>query len=253
MKANVLLGAMLGIPFVIAAVVVAGVVVFFLMFKGKTGDLTSSPHGKGKAISSESPASMSNPMAPLVEIAHIISNGNAEVVSDITVCITDSRAYYLEHFNDYYERGVGEVEWADDVGTSFTVLDWGEESEVCWLGLVDALQHRKYAWEIDWKGEPENVLGVLQHVADQSGFTVVMDKLMLRGDHAKTQAMEPVLRDIARLLSEKNIALGELDIESDSHVLFLTHPQHKQKLTELAQLAKRRIVFEFSGNGRNEL
>jgi hypothetical protein len=241
MRVNWVLTALLAalfIPFVIAIV---GVTFFTLKNKVHTKAASSQD-----TFATSPGAKTSVSEHPLVEISRIISNGDAKVIVDITECVTDSRAYYLKHHDDYYERGIGEVEWADDEGTSFTVLDWGEENEVCWWGLVDALQRGKYAWEIDWKGETEDTLGILQCVADQSGFKVVMNDLAVQGDRAKTQPLEPVLHDIAKLLAEKDIALGMIDIGSDSYVLFLTRPPQKQKLAELAQSLKRRITFEFA-------
>jgi hypothetical protein len=229
MRVNWVLAALF-IPFVIAIVVVT-----FFTLKNKVHTKTAS----GQDTFAASPgAKTSASEHPLVEIAHIISNDDAKVIHDITECVTDSRAYYLKHHDDYDARGIER--------TSFTILDWEGESEVYWLGLVDALQRGKYAWEIDWKGETEDTLGILQCVADQSGFKVVMNDLAVQGDRAKTQPLEPVLHDIAKLLAEKDIALGMIDIGSDSYVLFLTRPPQKRKLAELAQSLKRRITFEFA-------
>ncbi|MDR3157982.1 MAG: hypothetical protein LBU11_03005 [Zoogloeaceae bacterium] len=231
---SVVLLVALFIPLVIA---IAGAAFFAL--KNKAHTETAPDQNASAAASPDTETSASG--YSLMEIARIISNGDTEVIRDITECVADPRAYYLKHHDDD-----GEMEWTDEEGISFSVQEGWEEE--CWQELADALQRGKYAWLIDWKGEPEEILDILQRVADQSGFKVVMNDLAVQGDRAQTQPLEPVLHDIAKLLAEKGIVLGTVDIDGDCYVLFLTRPPQKHKLAELAQSIGRRITFEFQGN-----
>lgn len=157
-----------------------------------------------------------------MEIARVISRGNPEVIQEVTALLAGSK-----------------------------------DRQTCWLGLLEALLRGNYVVEMDRKAGTGEALGKLQKAAGRcSRFEVVMGALASLDDsegRENPDGVAPFLREVAGLLAEKNIVLGEFCVDGGSYALFLTRPQHKQRLMELARWASRRIRFEECGQAAFQL
>ena len=43
---------------------------------------------------------------PIIKIAEIISNNDADVMKDINICVSNTDTYFKDHAGDYDERGI---------------------------------------------------------------------------------------------------------------------------------------------------
>jgi hypothetical protein len=177
----------------------------------------------------------------LPEIAAVIAQGDNAVVAAVTECTEDHFDYFENHRAEYAERGIESIE---------TVL----KEELCWSCVADQLTDNHYAVEIDWKTETEDILYNLDFIVKKLQFPIDLDSLGIDDrlnriymyldddDHITRFA----LREISSALELKGYALGQIEMDSDAYVLFLTEKNQRERLVALANRYGRAIWFHFS-------
>lgn len=172
--------------------------------------------------------------ALLTDIAALIAHDDGLVVAAVAECAADPEGWYEAHLAEYEARGIRIAEWAPP-----------QRDNICWLNLVDQLLARHYAVELDWKAGVEDIQYSLDLVAQRLQLDIDWTSVAItRGSFA-----DSALRQISAGLLEQGHALGCLDIDSNSYVLFLTEPQEQQNLITLAQQVGLDDHFGF-GQGR---
>jgi len=179
----------------------------------------------------------------LPEIVKIISRGDGAIAAEMESCAKDHAAYFENHRAEYAERGIYSI-------------DGIEKEELCWMCMVDLLADNHYAVEIDWKTETEDILYNLNFIAVKIGLPIDMETLGINDERIENVRLIKdeddsitwaALCEISTALKPKGSALGFIDIESDSYVLFLTEENQnsKETLIKLANRYGRTIGFEF--------
>lgn len=90
---------------------------------------------------------------PIVKIAKIVSNDDADVMKDIDICVNDTDTYFKNNTVDYDERGIT----PEDVEEGEI-----EEDEIRWLGMIDILQKYGYVCEVDTSDFLEDFIDTVQ-------------------------------------------------------------------------------------------
>lgn len=161
-------------------------------------------------------------MDALVEIAEIISGGDAAVSENMAACVKDPEAYYDAHAVQFQER-------------------WIEPDEnpelICWMALVDELEAKEYVCERDWKDEKEDFLYFLGKLTGikQLGLELQPDWLDEDGDISEWCAV------LDEKWAGRQCCVACMDIESDSYVVFPCGFTELERLMALAEQAGRRI------------
>lgn len=156
---------------------------------------------------------------PLIEMAEIISNGDAAAVADISLLVTDPDAFSVRHRS-----------WLND---------FGYEDHVAFsdVEVRDSFAYRLAGYEtpfgfgayIDWKEAPEEITAQLDVVLKNLGYPVDTSSLNLENEHTWE-----ALVLIARHLEESDLKLAILDTESDCYHLYVVPTASFFRLVTLA-------------------
>lgn len=179
--------------------------------------------GAESARENDAPAAQTDWAAVLLEIAAIISDSDAAVWKEMTLCTSNPKEYFSAHQERYEERGVDDVR---------------DLESIQWLGLVDILEAHNYVCERDWKDEKEDFLYFLGGLNGRKRLG-----LELREDWFSE---EDDISIWSRILDEKwepqQCCLACIDINSDSYVLFPCGLAEAEQLKTLAAQLGRCIV-----------
>ena len=104
---------------------------------------------KAKGTPPSEPSNAAPLGVALVEIARLISGGDAAVLQETAACAQDPNGWFEAHQERYEERSVDSPHDLDLVQ---------------WLGLVDILEEHGWVCERDWKDELEDFSYFLQNL-----------------------------------------------------------------------------------------
>ena len=146
---------------------------------------------------------------------------NDESLKKVESLVNDPLGYYDENIDKYEERGM-ENDNIDDI---------------LWIGLVDILIEDEIVFEFDNSVEYE----------DFKYYMSVIDKdNILELDADVYDADETICEWLTisqKQANDKKASIGGIDIDSDSYCVFVSAKYKFDKLSELAQLIGRRIVY----------
>lgn len=146
---------------------------------------------------------------------------NDESLKKVESLVNDPLGYYDENIDKYEERGM-ENDNIDDI---------------LWIGLVDILIEDEIVFEFDNSVEYE----------DFKYYMSVIDKdNILELDADVYDADETICEWLTisqKQANDKKASVGGIDIDSDSYCVFVSAKSKFDKLSELAQLIGRRIVY----------
>lgn len=139
-------------------------------------------------------------------IAREISGENPAVMGAIQDCVSDIKAYCREHSEQYKDRN------AD--------LASGELMILKWLGMTDILIRHGYAWELDWRCELEDFEFALQEILKKNEDAGCPLKAL--GDETLSEDDNITVWCTRFSKACPLSAVGCIDIDSDSYVIFPT-------------------------------
>ena len=171
---------------------------------------------KDAAPEATTPAAEHKPFGTtLVEIAQVISGGDAAVLKDISACTEDPLAWFEAHQDRYEERSV-------DSDSDVELIQW--------LGLVDILEEHGWVCERDWKDELEDFSYFVQNLHGFQKLGLELDPDWLDEDE-DIPAWCGVLTE---KWAAQGVRIATIGIDSDSYVLF---PAAVPQFDELQRLA----------------
>ena len=146
---------------------------------------------------------------------------NDESLKKVESLVNDPLGYYDENIDKYEERG----------------MDNDNIDDILWIGLVDILIEDEIVFEFDNSVEYE----------DFKYYMSVIDKdNILELDADVYDADETICEWLTisqKQANDKKTSVGGIDIDSDSYCVFVSAKSKFDKLSELAQLIGRRIVY----------
>ncbi|MCL1992538.1 MAG: ankyrin repeat domain-containing protein [Spirochaetes bacterium] len=150
------------------------------------------------------PPDASPAAAKLLELAHILTNGNQKVIAELESLANNSEpatfAYWM---------------------TGYNLLD--DE-------LSDFAESNCFGAYIDWKEEGEEIVFGLQIAEKNLNYSLGLEKIEFPDD----ECGEDALSVISKNLSAKGFALLYLDIDGDCYHLFVIPKKDEERLMELA-------------------
>ena len=138
---------------------------------------------------------------PIVEIAHIVSQGDSAVLTQAALCSADIKKFFFENISSYEERGI-------DSTTG--------ENTLKWIGLVDILINANYLCERDWKDEKSDFIFFMQNLNTFKTLHLKIDEQQLDDSDDIPRWCEI----LDTLWGQQGVCVAAFDIDSDSYVLF---------------------------------
>ncbi len=169
--------------------------------------------------------------AIILQMAGMISERHAGVLSEMEACIRDTARYYKEHSQQYEERGIT------------APANTQEEQGLWWITMADCLTASSVAAELDWKCELEDFLFAVGNLAG-----VRKNGLPVEGNwFDEADSIEEWCGILNGKWESFDFCLAQMDIDSDSYVIFPVSLLALAPLTEAAKLTGER--FEKAGGG----
>lgn len=172
------------------------------------------PAGSGERV----PAAVD--YSPLVPMAALISNDDAQVAADMTLLAAGYDSFRAAHPDWCAKMRFGDVEPAHYDATIREVF-------VYWLVGYDT--PFTYGAYIDWKEETGDIVWQLERVTTSLGISLGLAEIAFSGE----EDTEAALRQIAHHVNERGYALTVIDTESDSYHLYLVPQAEYERMVTL--------------------
>jgi hypothetical protein len=177
----------------------------------------------------------------LVKLAKIVTNGNEQAMSDISLLSEGVRAFVEARHAwcdkmDYGDFGEKDADRQEEVLLIFAY----------WLAGYPATDDpakdpRQFGAYIDWKEETDDIIELLGDADKNLGYGLELDKI--RFDY--TEPTDKALEMTDSFLSARGLTLCALDTKSDSYHLFVLRKEEFADLTSLAERVGFRFYREF--------
>lgn len=153
------------------------------------------------------------------KIIEIISGDDKKVLAQVEELVTKPEVFFSKYREQFEERGI------DDFSTLPT-------DDVLWLGLADILIENNYAQEFDWKCELEDFEYFFKNLKqfNKEFFNSTFSKLN------EDENIEEWCKILNIELSKQGMVIIQMDIDSDSYILFFIRTED---FLELGKLAKK--------------
>ena len=142
----------------------------------------------------------------ITDIARRISGADPAVMQAIHSCVSDISTYCSEHAGQYEDRNTDPAQ--------------ASPLELKWLGMVDILLGHGYAWELDWRCELEDFEFALQEILKKNEDAGCLLKAL--GDETLSEDDNITVWCTRFSKACPLSAVGCIDIDSDSYVIFPT-------------------------------
>ena len=193
----------------------------------------------------------------MLQICSLITESDSEVAAEVQDCLSHTEIYVSEHLEDYNNR---DMHLEDD------------SLEDCqWLGMVDSLINHGYAVEVDWKSSAADFCWNISSLRRFKQLGLSLDKKFSGDDSGieaddfgdykddgdeqysyereeesfEEQDVPYWCKYLDNQWFDDDICIGQIDIENDSYVLFITDPDTLEELEDLADMLNRRISSVF--------
>lgn len=157
----------------------------------------------------------------LLKMAEIISFNNRKIVKEL--------ALILEDFYNYLRKNINFGYSSDEINS----LSTKEKIELKVVAMVLLLSENGYICYLDWKCELEDfemVIDVMKKIGIDENICN-LDKLNLNED----DDIEVWSKEFNKILSEKDIFIGNINTNSDSYSIFPISKENLEKLRELGK------------------
>lgn len=136
------------------------------------------------------------------------------------------------------------------------MIEGAVKEEASWSRLVHWLIDNRYAAAIDWNAEEVDILCNLDAVVEKLGFPFRMESFVLAEDAdentvcraaGSTDATRELLCALSSWLRRTGYAIGSINLEDDSHVLFIIEADSDNEalLAAAAEQFGYRVTFNF--------
>jgi len=142
----------------------------------------------------------------LIELASIVSNGNEQVIRDVTMLVRVPEVFVEAH-KDWYESLFAES--ADD--------DNAEIVDVFTSWLVEA----HVGASVEWDAKPSAIAGKLSELEATLGYPLGIDNLDFTGNEQTGEFLDMV----GNYLELKKFGLYRMDIDADSFLLLIVRDE----------------------------
>ena len=193
----------------------------------------------------------------LLKISSMISNGDAEVEAELKACLADTDTYISSHLENYNDRCMN----LEDIST--------EDAQ--WLGMADILINHRYAVELDWQDSIVDFGWGISSLRTFKQLRLPLEEKFLNDDSGidaddfagyddgddeeysyereeesfEEQEIPYWCRYLDNQWFDEDACIGQIDIESESFVLFITEPEKLEKLEDAADMIGRRVSTVF--------
>ena len=155
-----------------------------------------------------------------IEIAKIISENDEQVIKEIIECVANPVSYYNTYESEYSERGI---------------LDSNDIDTIIWIGLVNCLIRNNYVCERDYNDELDDFIYFMNNLK----YNVTFDKGVLN----ENGSIVEWCTKLDEVLQLQNLCIGDIDIDSDSYVMFICEKDKLEQLNRLALNINRKITL----------
>ncbi|WP_300344678.1 DUF6630 family protein, partial [Fusobacterium sp.] len=155
----------------------------------------------------------------LLKIAEILSSNDRKIIKKLELILEDFYKYLKNNENFYY------------ISNNINSISQKEMINLKVVAIVLLLSENGYICYLDWKCELEDfemIIDVMKKISiDENIYT--LDKLNLNED----DDIEVWSKELNKILSEKDIFIGNIDTNSDSYSIFPISKENLEKLREL--------------------
>lgn len=193
------------------------------LFGKKNNDVKKEQESKETADSEQNIEEM------CLKIAEIISGNDKSVISELRESYANSQTYiakYHEHLSEDYMFDEGEIE-------DFVCDKW-------WL-MTDILEMKEYVCKRDWKDELGDFLFFLSGTKRAVSENIKLDQLDVSFSESGSIPQWSELID--KELTNRNLAVGNINTESDEYTVFLCAVEELEALKKYAHSIDRKIEF----------
>ena len=164
-----------------------------------------------------------------LKIAEIISGNDKNVMSELKESYANPQTYitkYHEHLSEDYMLDEDEME-------DFVRDKW-------WM-MTDILEIKEYVCKRDWKDELEDFLFFLSRTKRSVSENIKLDQLDL--SFSENDSIPQWSELIDKELTNRNLAVGNIDMESDEYTVFLCAVKELETLKKYAHSINHKIDF----------
>lgn len=154
-----------------------------------------------------------------------IVENDPRATDEIKKCTNLVRRYFYEHKDKFENRGE-----LDPGRTSANTLKW--------IGCVDIAIDSGYAVELDYKTELADFLYSLNELRSFKEKSVSISK----DDFDESEDISVWCKVLGQRIKVRDLAIGHIDIDSDSYVLFLSDEKTIENLSGLSKLVGKTIA-----------
>ena len=164
-----------------------------------------------------------------LEIARIITENDIEVQSEMRESFRDPQGYAARHIERLLEEyGMDEEEIRDAAADHW------------WL-MTDILESYGYVCTRDWKDELEDFLHFLFRT--KRAVSLGLSTTGLKTEFSEKDSIPEWSRQLDAEFSEKGIAVGNIDTDSDSYTVFFCTKKEMELLKKLASETGHAVTF----------
>lgn len=171
-----------------------------------------------KLFSNNRSAGSKRDFSYIIDIAALITNNDAEIISILRKCVDDPLGYGRENSERYAERGID-------------ISDETDINEICWIGMVNELAENGYLFTADFSEESDVVLWGLSQLKNYSLIEKCINDNVL--DEREYDDVEDLARDISN--NSDTVCICMIDIDSDSYELIITSRNTYNKISDIAE------------------
>lgn len=157
----------------------------------------------------------------LLKIAEILSSNDRKIIKKLELILEDFYKYLKSNENFYY------------ISNDINSISQKEMINLKVVAMVLLLSENGYICYLDWKCELEDfemVIDVMKKIGIDENICN-LDKLNLNED----DDIEVWSKEFNKILSEKDIFIGNIDTNSDSYFIFPIFKENLEKLRELGK------------------
>lgn len=149
-----------------------------------------------------------------LEIAGIISEQNETVMTEMKKCLSDPKGYFNAH---------------GDIFGEWFMNDRSDDQEICKVALIHLLEQGNFVCNRDWKDEKEDFIYFVSNLENFKRLGLSIEEELL-DETDDISVWADILNDQWK---DRDCCLANIDIGSDSYVLFTCETYKLKRLEDL--------------------
>jgi len=142
----------------------------------------------------------------LIELASIVSNGNEQVIRDVTMLVRVPEVFVEAH-KEWYESTFADSVDDDNADIIDVFTSWLVEAHV---GAI-----------VGWNAKPQTIVGQLSELEDTLSYPLHIDDIEFTGNEKTGEFLDL----LGNYLEDKKFGLYRLDIDADSFLLLVVRDE----------------------------